>query len=90
MLTYTLLSSVKFSINGSSFTDIYMKFRNAYMLISRTPGISTAHLFKSRDLSESSKMCSVFLIGGKRAASHPIAFVFQRECCRSLCSGGGC
>lgn len=43
MLTYTLFSSVKVSINGSSFTDIYMEFRNVYMLNNRTPGISVAH-----------------------------------------------
>lgn len=52
MLTYTLFGSVKVSINGASFTYVYMKFRNAYMLNNGTPGISTAHLVKSRDLSE--------------------------------------
>lgn len=29
-----------------------MKFRNAYMLDSRTPGISIAHLCRNRDLTE--------------------------------------
>lgn len=52
VLTCTLFSSVKVSIAGSSSTDVYMKFRNACMLDNRIPGISIAHLFRNRDLSE--------------------------------------
>lgn len=47
MLTYTLVSSVKVSINGCSFTDIYMEFINVYIPNKRTPGISVAQLLRA-------------------------------------------
>lgn len=86
MLTYTLVSSVKVSLNGCSFTDVYMKLRNVYMPNSRTPGISVAHLLKE-GVYLSAVFQNVFclLIDGNCAA-----VVMQGGCCTSQCSGGGC
>lgn len=95
MLTYTLFSCVKVNVNGSSFTDIYMKFRNAYMLNNRTPVISAAHLLKSRDLSECclqkfmtsfSLMCSVLhltqlLLAAGGDTADPSALVVVADTC---------
>lgn len=85
MLTYTLVRSVKVSINGCSFTDIYMEFRNVYTLNNRTPGISVACLLRVGVYLSVVFQNSVFLIGGNSAT-----LVIHGGCCTSQCSGGGC
>lgn len=72
-----------------------MKFRNPYVLNNRTPGISAAHLFKSRDLSECclqkfmtsfSLMVSVLhltqlLLAASEDAADPSALVVVADTC---------
>lgn len=83
MLTYTLVSSVKVSINGCSFTDIHMKFRNVCMLSNRTLGVSVTNLLRvgvylsvvPKCILPFSLMETVLLLSSREDAAHPSALV---------------
>lgn len=83
MLTYTLVSSVKVSINGCSFIDIHMKSRNVCMLSNRTLGVSVTNLLRvgvylsvvPKCILPFSLMETVLLLSSREDAAHPSALV---------------